>query len=204
MYKHIIWDFDGTLFDTYPVMAKTFQEALMEQGLEEPMSDVLKRLKVSATFALQHYEKEHQINIDRLKAYQESKKADELKVSKPFEGIETICQHIQDTDRKNYLYTHRGESSIELLKMHGLYGYFTDCITSTHGFERKPNPAALRYLIEKYSMDPAEAIMIGDRELDLQSGKNAGIDACYFAEAHEKSEYADVTIHTFQELYSII
>ena len=31
-YRHIIWDFDGTLFDTYPVMARAFTETMNEAG----------------------------------------------------------------------------------------------------------------------------------------------------------------------------
>ena len=30
MIKHIIWDFDGTLFDTYPAITRAFQQALVE------------------------------------------------------------------------------------------------------------------------------------------------------------------------------
>ena len=28
LYRHFVWDFDGTLFDTYPRMTKSFQHAL--------------------------------------------------------------------------------------------------------------------------------------------------------------------------------
>lgn len=57
MYKHIIWDFDGTLFDTYPVMAKIFKEVLKEHEVEEPLEEIMKQLKVSASSALKYYEK---------------------------------------------------------------------------------------------------------------------------------------------------
>jgi len=32
MFRNIIWDVDGTLFDTYPSMAKAFQAALSDLG----------------------------------------------------------------------------------------------------------------------------------------------------------------------------
>ncbi|MGE5598647.1 MAG: HAD hydrolase-like protein, partial [Bacteroidota bacterium] len=34
MLRNIIWDVDGTLFDTYPPIAKAFQEALDELGIK--------------------------------------------------------------------------------------------------------------------------------------------------------------------------
>gem|GEM_PF-3872585 len=32
MYQHIMWDFDGTLFDIYPVMADSFRVTLEKKG----------------------------------------------------------------------------------------------------------------------------------------------------------------------------
>jgi phosphoglycolate phosphatase-like HAD superfamily hydrolase len=32
MFRNIIWDVDGTLFDTYPAIAKAFQVALNDLG----------------------------------------------------------------------------------------------------------------------------------------------------------------------------
>ncbi|MFZ0076515.1 MAG: HAD hydrolase-like protein, partial [Exiguobacterium undae] len=48
MYRHVIWDFAGTLFDTYPVMASVFQQMLREQGREEPLETILETMKISA------------------------------------------------------------------------------------------------------------------------------------------------------------
>ncbi|WP_042457269.1 HAD-IA family hydrolase [Neobacillus dielmonensis] len=204
MYKHIIWDFDGTLFDTYPVMAKVFKEGLKEQGIEEPLEEIVKQMKVSASSALRYYEKKYHIDEDFITVYQKRKKEAELELSKPFAGIKEICNYIHSTNRYNYLLTHRGESSITLLKKFDLYKHFFDFITSKQGFERKPSPDAIHYLINKYHMIHSESIMIGDRDLDLLSGKNAGISACYFTEGNEENQYADYTINNFLELFSII
>jgi HAD superfamily hydrolase (TIGR01549 family) len=204
MYKHFIWDFDGTLFNTYPVMANVFRETLKEQEIDEPLEDIVRQMKVSASSALKYYEKKYQIDNEFITKYQKRKKEAELELSKPFDGIEEICKYIHSTNRKNYLLTHRGDSSIELLKTYGLYGYFSDFITSKQGFERKPSPDAINYLIKKYNMIPSEAIMIGDRDLDLLSGKNAGISACFFTEEDENNNNADYIINNFQQLYSIV
>ena len=32
-YQHFIWDFDGTLFNTYPRMVKCFDHALRQCGV---------------------------------------------------------------------------------------------------------------------------------------------------------------------------
>ena len=204
MFKHVIWDFDGTLFDTYPVMAKIFKDLLEKEGIEEPLDEIKQHMQVSMSFALTYYEKKYAISSEFIEDYKLLQKTKGIELAKPFEGIEGICKYIHSTNRKNYLYTHRGDSSVTLLKKYGLYHYFSDFITFDQGFKRKPNPDALNYLINEHTIHPEEALMIGDRELDLLAAKNAGISACYFNEKKEKNEHADYTIDHFQQLYSVI
>ncbi|QAA32475.1 HAD-IA family hydrolase [Clostridium manihotivorum] len=204
MYKHIIWDFDGTLFDTYTVMATTFKETLEAHGFEAPIEEILKYMKVSMSTAAQYYSQKFGIDDDFLSEYSRRRKDAEEENCKPYAGIEEVCRYIHSSGKNNYLYTHRGESSIRFLKKYGLYDYFTDFITKGSGFERKPSPEAIEYLIKKHNILKHEAIMIGDRELDILSGKNAGIYGCYFNEAGINIEVADHIVSDFSQLYSII
>lgn len=204
MYKHIIWDFDGTLFDSYPAMGSAFKSLLEEQGIDEPLDEILKYMKVSMAHAIRHYEEKYHISSDFIDRYGKKRKEIEISICRPFSGIEELCKYIHTSGKNNYLYTHRGESSIIFLKKYGLYGYFTDFITSQNDFERKPSPDAINYLVNKYKMLHGEALMVGDRDLDILSAKNAGIHSCYFNDEGEKSNIADYTINKFEELYSII
>lgn len=204
MYKHVIWDFDGTLFDTYPVMGRIFKEVLEEEGISESLDEIVNKMKVSMSHAVQHYEQKYQIDHRFIEKYQKQRKDSETNLSRPFEGIEEICRYIHASSGKNYLYTHRGESAIQLLKMYGLYDYFSDFITSQQGFERKPSPEAITYLINKHSIILTEAIMIGDRDLDILAAKNAGIHACLFTDRDEKNSNSDFMISNIQQLFSIV
>ena len=204
MYKHIIWDFDGTLFDTYPVMAGSFKETLEKDGIDEPLEEIIKHMKVSMTYAFNHYGEKYGIGNDFIEAYDSRRKEVEFDLSKPFEGIMELCKYIHETGRRNYLYTHRGESSMKMLEDFGMTGYFSDFITSEHGFERKPSPDAIQHLIRTHGINQSEAIMIGDRDLDLESGKNAGISSCYFTDRVVENPHADFVVTSVEELYRII
>jgi HAD superfamily hydrolase (TIGR01549 family) len=204
LYKHIIWDFDGTLFDTYPAMGSIFKDVLKEEGIEEPADEILKYMKVSMAHALQHYKEKYEISDNFIDRYSSSRKELEPDLCRPFSGIEEVCKFIHTSGRHNYLYTHRGESAIIFLKEYGLYDYFTDFITKQSGFQRKPSPNAINYLVDKYNMIHSEALMIGDRDLDILSGKNAGIHGCYFTDGCEKSNIADYTINNFEQLFPIL
>lgn len=204
MIKHVIWDFDGTLFDTYPVMAKIFKDLLEKEGIEEPFDEIMRHMQVSLSAAVTYYEKKYAVSNDFINEFKILQKTKGIESAKPFNDIEDICKYIHSTNRKNYLYTHRGASAITLLKNYDLDKYFSDFITFDQGFERKPNADALNYLIKEHAMQPGEALMIGDREIDLLAAKNAGISACYFNEKKQGNEHADYVIDNFKQLYPII
>ncbi len=49
---NILWDFDGTLFDTYPVYTKLLSEIL---GDTVDKQEIYKNLKTSYSHAIQYY-----------------------------------------------------------------------------------------------------------------------------------------------------
>jgi HAD superfamily hydrolase (TIGR01549 family) len=204
MYKHIIWDFDGTLFDTYPALAAVFQTMLKERGLEEPFNDIFVKMKISMYHAKEYYEDKFDLTESFFEEYKERKRIRELEISKPYDCIPDICKQIAQAGKFNYVYTHRGNSTNHFLKKYYMNEYFTEIVTSQYGFERKPGPEGILYLVNKYHMDPNEAIMIGDRELDILSGKNAGIQACFYSEGGNTCKSADYTIKDLKELYALL
>ncbi len=46
------------------------------------------------------------------------------------------------------------------------------------GLAHKPSPEPLLYICKELQIDPSKTIMIGDTELDIQCGKNAGSKTC--------------------------
>ena len=77
-------------------------------------------------------------------------------------------------------HTHRGASCLAILRQTGLLPYFTEVVTALDGFPRKPDPAAILYLLEKYHLSPAASFYVGDRSLDVEAANNAGIGSILF------------------------
>ena len=57
MYSHYIWDFDGTLFDSYPQMTRAFQQALSDLGYSHTSNEILSHLKISVSINKDYQEK---------------------------------------------------------------------------------------------------------------------------------------------------
>jgi len=178
LYRHLFWDFDGTLFDTYPRICRAFQKGLADAGLSVTADVIRPVIKRSLRDAAVHFAA--QLKIDPqvlLDGYRRHSEEEGYDTMLPYPGMPGFLQAAHEKGVRHYLYTHRGESALKALEHYGLTGLFEDFVTSQDGFPAKPAPDALNWLIEKHMLDRARCAMIGDRTIDLEAGLNAGIAA---------------------------
>ena len=182
--SHFIWDFDGTLFDTYPVIIEDIRQALQSFGFDAEPKELMDKLLETVDYALEFYAEQYHIDNHALfDAYRQQQKNSNAKLlALPMDQAENVLKAIQAKDCANYIFTHRPfASTMAFLDKYDLSKYFTDFVApTTPGFARKPAPDAIEYLIDKYGIPKEKAVMIGDRELDLASGKNAGIRTVHY------------------------
>lgn len=202
-YRHIVWDFDGTLFDTYPIMARAMQGMLEERGIEEPLEDIIAHMTVSMGEALRHYERLYHLPENFYALYKLRRRAMEEEI-RPYPCVPSLLRSICQAGGRNYVFTHRGESTEYFLKKFAIADCFTDFVTSRQSLPRKPAPDGMLYLIRKHDLHPEKILMIGDRPLDILAGKNAGTDACFFSERGESCDAADYTVHNLESCSEII
>jgi phosphoglycolate phosphatase-like HAD superfamily hydrolase len=176
----IIWDFDGTLFDTYPATVCAMRKALQDCGIEESDKNILCFLSVSDQYAATHFKELYKLD-DRFNAsYSSYKRAIKLDEVQPFPLAVEVCRKLVDLGRRNYIVTHRGISTVKILQYYGMTSFFTEVITKENGFKRKPDPEAINYLIQKYQINMRSALIVGDRDYEILSGRAAGIMTCLF------------------------
>lgn len=178
-FKHYIWDFDGCLCDSYPHTATMFREAMGRSGTRTELpdwNDVFLHLQVNWAHAKAHFG----MTEDEYRLFRQLE-SDFLADPKPpvlFPGMQTLLRDIVAAGGKNYLYTLRDHVAVDTLKRCGVDAFFTDFVTANDGFPGKPAPDAVLHLIAKHRLDPAEVVMVGDRDIDGNSGRNAGASGC--------------------------
>jgi phosphoglycolate phosphatase-like HAD superfamily hydrolase len=181
LYRDFLWDFDGTLFDSYPHMTESVRRALLEQGIEAPAASILVMIKRSVAECIAHYTREFGVDGQELYAryrfYEENK---DWSAVKPYPGAETVCRRVVESGGRNFLYTHRGAKSYEYMDLHGLGRYFSGGVTKDDPFPLKPAPDAINYLVERHGMRRSETVMIGDRDIDILAAHAAGVAGCLF------------------------
>jgi phosphoglycolate phosphatase len=62
----------------------------------------------------------------------------------------------------------------DVLAQHGIGKYFVDVLGGDSFPEKKPNPVALNWLLEKHNVKAEEMLMVGDSSNDIKAAKNAG------------------------------
>ncbi len=178
-YKNFIWDFDGTLFDSYPHTAQALALALKDSGREIDIKEAEKLLRITVGTAVRHYELTEQERA----AFNKYELTDELEpVIKIYDGVLDAFKRILSRGGRHFLFTHRDKKALQLLGKHGMLGLFTEVITVENGFPYKPAPDAIEYLVKEHSLNKDETVMVGDREIDIGSGVNAGVHTLFFDE----------------------
>lgn len=180
MYQNYFFDFDGTLYDTYPGMVKAFVEAFALQGIKLSASEVYQVMRENSVREAYRRYTTSQLNEAKLHADYRNLEERYQVYAKPFSGARELLERIIAKGGQNFLLTHRDKSSLTLLERDGFLQYFTDHSTADDGFKRKPDPEALNFLVAKHGLDPSASVMVGDRTLDIVAGHNAKMAGILF------------------------
>jgi len=173
---NFIWDLDGTLFDSYGVINAALFRTLERAGIafdrEEAKKEII-RTSVRKYLSDLGSEKELQ------RVFDEEHDALTDSITLIPHAKQTLVALTADGAR-HFVATHRNETALRALKRNGIYEMFTEVVTSIQGFARKPAPDSVNYLIEKHSLKREETFYVGDRSLDIECARNAGIGAILF------------------------
>ena len=177
-YKHLFWDFDGTLYDSYPQILNALKQTLQSYSLPVPPDeDLLREAKILVSHALNTFGGglPQEELMARFQSFHHAIASFPL-----YEGTAQCLKTLQANGVRHYLYTHRSLTARKQLEQDGLWPLFSDFVTSEDGFPLKPAPDALLALARRNGLDFSECAMIGDREIDVQSGYNAGMSGILF------------------------
>ena len=205
--RALIFDLDGTLIDSKQDLICSVNAMLVEMGHEPLHEDtvssyighgaprlVARALGNAATeqeceralrFFLAHYD-EHK--LDSTRAYP---------------GVPEALKELRELPMA-VLTNKPVRVSRKILEGLGLTKYFR-AIYGGNSFEtKKPDPLGARKILAELNAAPAEALMVGDSEVDVQTARNAGTFAAavnYGFGSHDRAAYpADIYLDRLTEL----
>lgn len=203
MIDHFIFDFDGTISDSYPIFIQIFHEIAQKRKLPFHASDSeldrMLKITLKSGFDFLGWDKvcEWNLFLDEFYKHQANHALD----FQAFPEAKELLKRISAKGKKSYIYTHSGDIVKVMLENMGLLHYFDFILDSSYGFPSKPKPDALLFFLNKFGMEPLSCMMIGDRPIDAQAGMNAGMVGCLWDVDSRYSDFcADVTVQSLLDI----
>ena len=193
-----IWDLDGTLLDSYEAILSGIEETYAHFSIPFDKEKVRAFiLKYSVQDLLVQVAEERGLDVDKLNQVRAQSLAEKNAQVIFMPGAREVLVWANQQGIQQFVYTHKGDNALTILRDLGLDVYFTEILTSQSGFARKPSPEAATYLISKYHLKPDRTFYIGDRTLDIEFAQNSSIQSINFLRApvdcnHQISCLADI------------
>lgn len=176
--KCVIFDLDGTLLDTIEDLTDSMNYALQKHGFpahrsEECMKMVGNGKRNFVLEALPAGKGEYANDV--LRVSREHYQDNCLNKTRPYEGINEILEYCRGNDILTAVMTNKDEGAAVEIVEH----YFGEMIGITIGAVEwralKPDPEAVLEIIEKFGLSKSECVFVGDSDVDVMTGKAAGV-----------------------------
>lgn len=175
MKQHIFFDLDGTLTDSAPGILNSLRHAFAGFGLS-PAEDVLRSYigpPLRESFA-RHFSSTDDIEraVTLYRAYFSERGLFENAV---YPGITAMLEQLVP-QRKLYLATSKPEVfALRIMDHFGLSAFFTGICGAELNGPRHDKADVLRYALSCHGVDPAGALMVGDRRHDVEGARSVGL-----------------------------
>ena len=214
MYKVAIFDLDGTLLNTLKDLADACNFALRSHGFSEHQIDEYKYFLGNGVYKLVEralpMDKKDGETVDKVltefKKYYEKHKSD---FTKPYDGIEDLLIALKEAGIKTAVVSNKPhEFAVEIVERYFAKS-FDIVFGKREGYLAKPDPTTVIETLNYFKCKKEEAVYIGDSDVDMFTGKNAGLFsigvAWGFRGARELSAAgANKIVYTSEELLSEI
>ena len=189
-YTSLIFDFDGTLFDTRYAIAATLRQTLQSRGAVVPDDDrIWATIRLGITLEETFESLLQESAPDRVKewviAYREIYNGGlGVENSSPFPGIPELMRELSERGSVIVICSNKGRQAVELALSHfGMSAVATMIVAADGPEPTKPDPASFFGRIRPAIGDDASSrpLVIGDTDADIRYARAIGADACWVA-----------------------
>ena len=209
--QHICFDLDGTLIDSYQTIYKTTKKTLEFLKIAEPLHEKDFQNKIGHHFLdifsdlnIPVIDLEEFINLYKGFYFEF------INESILYEGAENVLDDLKQRDLKISLLTTKAQDQADKIIDHfSLRKYFNLVMGRRENVSIKPAAEPLLKICRELNVDVSKTLMVGDSELDINCGKNAGSKTCAVSYGYRdietlQLEKPDYIIGTLREINSIL
>ncbi len=206
--KHICFDLDGTLVRSHITIYKATLKALNDLNI--PSENLIEgNFYERIGYHFTDIFNEFNIPVKNFEAFisiYKNQYFNFINESELYENVAETLNLLNSKKIKISLLTTKGQDQAEKIIEHfGLEKYFDLIMGRRDGIAHKPSPEPLQLICKNLNTACGETLIVGDTELDIICGKNAGTKTCAVTygygtkKALEKQE-PELIINSIKEL----
>ena len=172
----VLFDFDGTIMDTYDVIICSWQHTFRAiYGRERPVDEILSTMGEPLAFTMARMFPD--VDVDEAISIYRSYHRDNFGARiKLFPGMKDLLSSLKERGYRLGLVTSRlTTTTLEGLEKYEIKDYFDAIITADDTEKHKPDPEPVIMTLKKLGAGPEESIMVGDTRFDILCARNAGV-----------------------------
>lgn len=176
--KLIVWDFDGTLADSRPLIEAGMAHALDALGQPRAlMGEWLRYVGLPVEEGIRRTFDPLGLDMDAvLKAYRSFGHADHEDLMKPFEGVSDLLLELKARGQAMAIATSkRRVPLLRQLEGFGWTGLFDPIVTPDEVAQGKPHQESLELIQKLTGLQAEDLLMVGDTPFDLDMARAAGV-----------------------------
>jgi phosphoglycolate phosphatase len=197
-FKVVVFDYDGTLFDTRPAIVHCIQRAFAVCGrpvptLEAAAGTVRTGLPLQESFIVldKNLRAEETALNEIVKAYRKIYLDEGAPLTKPFVGVRDALQDIHAHGTKCVVVSNKGVAAIRQSLDQSQLRSFVDLVFGDEpGLPKKPDPAiVIDHILPRYaSLRKEQMLVVGDTEIDILLAKRTEIHCCWASYGYGETE----------------
>ena len=179
MIHTIFFDLDGTLTDSAPGIIHSVQYALKKYGIEAEENDLRSFIGPPLVHSFQdRFGFDHDKALEAVAYYREYFTAGGMFENSVYPGVEEMLQKLKEEGLMLAVATSKPELfSKQILEHFALTRYFDFIGGAAMDETRTTKVEVLSYALQELQVDPAKAVMIGDRENDMEAASLLGTES---------------------------
>ncbi len=173
----VLFDLDGTLIDTNPIIIKSYQHAFKTHFPQLDISEktIIEDIGPPLETIFRKYTDDAELIDTTIQTYLSYYRKHEHDLFKLYPGVRSTLELLKKNGIKIAIVTSKFlESANPSVEHFNLNPYFDVFISLDQVKHPKPDPEPVLLALKKLNSTD-KAIMIGDNPSDIQAGKNAGI-----------------------------
>jgi phosphoglycolate phosphatase len=205
--KIVIFDFDGTIADTFDAVLRITSQLAAELGYQPPTPEEVQRLRNLDSREIIKQSKVPLFRLPFLLKRLKTELRQEIGRLKPIPGMSDTLIRLKQQDHLLGIVTSNSQDNVKaFLNTHGLGQLFSFIYSGTTLFGKG---RVINRLLKQHSLDYRRVVYVGDETRDIEAAKNIQIRVVavtwgFNSEAALLKQNPDFLIHQPSELLNVI